>query len=92
MQAKSLGVFVDSLDKHDQTQLAIVLNNLRKKYDAQDYILFNDFFTVNNLYNWGVLSTFYLKFFKGKIIFLHEDDYNQHKDNTLAECILDTGE
>jgi hypothetical protein len=92
METESVGVFVDSLDGHDQTQLSILLNNIRNRYSAKDYILFNDFFTVNNIYHWGVLPTFYLKFFRGKIIFLDQNDYVKYKDNTLAECIIDNGE
>ena len=91
MQTKSLGIFIDNLDKHDQQQLSTVLDDLKKKYHAPDYIIFTDFFTVNHIYNWGLLSTFYMKFFQGKLIFLAEEDYNKHKDNTLAENILEIG-
>lgn len=91
MKQQSLGIFIDNLDKHDQTELCVVLEKIKKKYDAQDYIIFTDFFTVNNIYNWALLSTFYMKFFQGQVVFLDQSDCDSHKDNILYEPILELG-
>lgn len=59
------------------------LNN----YD--DFFIFTDIFDSANGYDqYGIMSTFYMKFFRGKVIFLTKNDYDKYHTDILGECVL----
>jgi len=88
MSKETLGVFIDVIDAYDIKDLEQKLFSIKKKYNAKDYLIFSNFFNVNNFHDWGLLTAFYMKFFDGKIVFLNEKDIEIYKDATLAECVL----
>jgi hypothetical protein len=67
-----------------------ILQSLKTKYqNYDDFLVFSDvFYASNNCQDFGIMSTFYMKFFKGKVIFLNNEDYNKNKDNILGEAVL----
>lgn len=85
---ESLAIFIDNIDAHDQNELENILATIRSKYISDDYFIFTDFFVQQRLNHWSILSTFHMKFFKGKVVFLDEKSYLKHKDNTLAKSFL----
>lgn len=57
--------------------------------EYRDFVIFSDFFIHNgHMYDQSIFSSFYMKFFPGKVIFLTEQDYNNYKDTILGEAIL----
>ena len=84
----SLGVYVDNLEAEDENKLKEKLYNIKNRFDYQDFVIFTDSFILNNLKSFSTLSTFYLKFFKGTIVFLDDVSFNKYKDATLAKSVI----
>lgn len=84
----SLAFFIKNLDS-EEPSIKSKLESVRDKLKADDYLIFTDFFVNNHhLYDFSIMSTFYMKFFKGSIVFFDNQDYEDYKDETLAKCTL----
>lgn len=69
-----------------------LINPIKKRYINQnydDFVVFTDiFYAAEDCRDHGIMSTFYMKFFRGKVIFLNQEDYIKYKDNILGEAVL----
>jgi hypothetical protein len=76
----------------DDAKDIIVINNLynyfKQKNNGCDFHIFSSNESIFNHLNIASLSTFYMKFFTGKIIFCHIEDYLEYQYDLLNECYL----
>lgn len=83
MTTNSLAIFVSDFKQIELIEAA------RKAYDSYD-----DIFIVSDkslfLYNAAIIPLYYIKFFKGDIVFLSTDDYLKHRDYFSPEqtCLI----
>lgn len=77
----SLGIFSENLDLH-KTHIDSISIACRK---LNDFVLFTD--NINNQYfdNYAIFPSFYMRFFKGMVIFLTIEDYMQYKDSMIGK-------
>ena len=77
---KLLAVFSNDLEfvKNNVTN---IMHN--QSYD--DVVIFTDFFINNHNLPYSIFSSFYMKFYPGKIIFLNENDYKTYSKTILGQ-------
>lgn len=64
-----------------------IINYLNKIYSYYDCVIFSDSLLDKSI-NATVLSSFYLRFFNGSVIFTNIDDYIYYKDLMVSNSIF----
>lgn len=64
-----------------------IKNYLNKKYVHYDYLIISDNFLDKNI-DATIVSSFYLRFFDGSIIFTNIDDYIYYKDLIVSNNVF----
>lgn len=82
----SYGIYSD--DIKDISLIDNLYKFFKKKNNDCDFNIFSSNESIFNNLNIASLSTFYMRFFKGKIIFCHIEDYLEYKDDILDDCYL----
>lgn len=82
----SCAVYSDNIN--DTSLIDILYKYFKQQYKDCDFNIFSSNEQIFNSLNIASLSTFYMRFFKGKIIFCNIEDYLEYKDNILNECYL----
>lgn len=83
MTTNSLAIFVSDLNQIE------LVDTAQKTYDFYD-----DIFIVSDkalfMYNVSIIPLYYIKFFKGDIVFLAVDDYLKYRDYFTPEqtCLI----
>ena len=63
-------------------------NFILKEYKTFDFFIFTDSLDSSSDRHYGVLLEFYMKCYKGSVVFLEFENYLQHKDTILGQSIL----
>jgi len=81
----TLGLMIDSVSNGD---LDDIIKFFQDQYIVDDIIVFSkDPLLCEINHNYGVLSLYYLKFYKGTIVFFTLEDYMQYKEYSLSKNI-----
>lgn len=65
------------------------ISKVKSQNPDSDFFIFTDFFMHNGGFaDIAILSSFYMKFFKGTIYFFDKEEYESNKNLTIANCVL----
>ena len=79
----SVAIFSKNLELLKE-QIPLIKNQFK---DYDDFLIFTDSFD-NVSVDCSIISTFYMKFFPGTVIFLNESDYKNNESKILDHCLL----
>jgi hypothetical protein len=81
---QKFAIYSDNINKN--TYIAIK-NYLSKKYSYYDCVIFSDSF-LDKAIDATIVSSFYLRFFVGSVIFTNIEDYIYYKDLIISNSIF----
>jgi hypothetical protein len=79
----SVAIFSKNLELLKE-QIPLIKNEFK---DYDDFLIFTDSFDSVSI-DCSIMSTFYMKFFPGTVIFLNESDYQNNESKILGQCLL----
>jgi hypothetical protein len=80
----SFGIFTED-PSNDQQTVALLGEQCKKNGDT---VIFTDNINSNILHDYSIFPSFYMRFFRGIVIFLNMEDYIQYKDNISGKPML----
>jgi hypothetical protein len=81
----NLGLMVDAVSRGG---LDSIIDFFKKRYVIDDIVIFSKDPLASNIdSSYGVLGLYYLKFYKGSVVFFTLDDYLEYKDYSLSKDI-----
>lgn len=80
----SFGIFSDSLEANKN----IIYKIGKECKKLGDTVLFTDSVDTNAFVDYAIFSSFYMRFFKGIIIFLNIEDHTQYKDIIMGKPMM----
>lgn len=84
MKLKKIAILVNN----DKINIDYILDKITQDIKIDDVVIFSDLNNVSNIKHRAVLSSFYLKFFDGSVVFTNVDEYLTYKDQIIANEIF----
>ncbi len=80
----SFSIFVEDLNTHKET----IINLGKECKKLGDTVLFTDSIDSASFTDYAIFSSFYMRFFKGIVIFLTVEDHTQYKNTIIGKPML----
>lgn len=87
MNTNIISIYTDDPVSNKETIIKIK-NYINNHYEFSDFVIISDLNYLDKDIDASVLSSFYLKFFSGSVIFLDPQDYMLYSDNMMCNSIL----
>lgn len=81
MKYKKIAILVND----EKINIDYILNKIIQNIQIDDIVIFSDSNNISNIKDMAVLSSFYLKFFDGSIVFTNINEYLTYKDEIVAD-------